>query len=286
VSLIGTLSEVPLGHVLRLLAAGRHSGCLRVASSDGRAMCYFQAGVLVYATGIGSQGDEAVLDLFGWKDGQLEFVIEAPPQALNVTRSVDVLVELGERIGTLPHRIHQVIPNEQIVFQWAEKPPEESFYTVTATDWQIARLLDGVRTVREVIRTSKIPRSDVLRTLCGMAEQGFIERMDIVKTLHAEAAPPFSTFSLLAPSGEADSLSEMDETIHTAWRRVARFAGGVERVKVISVKGMTLNFRVRFRRGVDSAIVLPISAFDGLAIGEGESVMVRPIGSRLHAPRA
>ena len=98
-SLIGTLSEIKLADVLRVFASGKKTGLLTASAPGQEAVLRMQKGVIVHATSARLQGDEAVLDVFGWTDGQLTFVPEEKAITPNVTHGLEGLILEGERLG-------------------------------------------------------------------------------------------------------------------------------------------------------------------------------------------
>src|SRR5437868_12299411 len=99
-SLIGTLDEMKIGEVLRLFADGQKTGILTVTAGSQQAVVRFHKGGIVHASAGRLSGDEAVLDLFGWKEGQLSFIPEekGPTGPGNVTKDVGALVDEGQRV--------------------------------------------------------------------------------------------------------------------------------------------------------------------------------------------
>jgi hypothetical protein len=285
-SLLGTFAEVGLAQVLRTLSKSGKTGLLLVSGPDANATCHFFEGALLHAKSDSYVGDDAVVALFGWDDGQWEFVPEVPSPTPNVTRTVEVLIQMGERSGQALHRMRGYYDSDQIVFQWADNPPVEAHYGMGASDWKLLRLLDGIRTFGEVIRASGVPRLSAQLALYELTAAGFLERIDVVKTLVTRRSPPFAGFSILAPSASPELLVELDQVLLQEWQRVGRFARGVERIRINSLRGRSRNFRVTFRPGIDGVVQLPDNAFEDLAVGEGERVQVRPIGSRVRAPKA
>ncbi len=283
---LGTLSEIGLAPVLRMLAHGGKTGCLAVSTSSASTRCHFFEGSLLYARSDAYVGDDAVVALFGWEDGELEYVPETRPPAPNVTRPMEALIALGEKAGQTLHRMNGYFDRDQVVFQWVDDPPGTAHCNIGAAEWKLLKLLDGIRTFGEVLRASRVPRLVAQRALFDLTEAGFLERVDVVKTVTARRRPPFSGFSILAPNARQEPVVELDERLLMEWKRIARFARGVERVRMNSLRGRSRNFRVCFKPDVDGAVLLSDDAIDALAAKEGEKVEVRPIGSRVRAPKA
>jgi hypothetical protein len=285
-SLLGSLSDTKLADVLQLFAAGRKSGRLGVSAGGSQAVLGFHQGTIVHASSGPLRGNEAVLDLFGWKEGELSYVLDESLLAPNVTKGVEALVREGTERGAALHRIHQLIPTDQVVFEPTPGPPDDRpRYTIGKMEWQVIRWVDGVRNVRDVVEASRVSRAEVQRILCEMTDAGFLRAVDLNRTLRAQVQLPFPNFSLIVPSTRTDNVAEVDVRLDEEWRRAARFARGVERVKVRSLAGKSLILAVAFRPGLGRDICLSRTALVRLAVREGNDVGVRPAGSRLGEKR-
>jgi hypothetical protein len=266
-SQIGTLEDTRIADVLRLLAAGRKTGLLVVAAPKRRAQVHFQKGVVVHAVAGRCRGEEAVLDLFGWKQGQLSFVPKEQAVTPNVIRDVEALVEEGLRLGDSFHRMRQLVPSERVVFQMAPAPDDAEFRCSFGPGaWTVLRLLDGVRDLREVADAARLPRADVMQIAFELADRGLIERLDMLKSLRAQAQGLFGK-----------DPATVDERLDDEWRRALRFAAGVFRVEVRSLAGRTLVVPVSYKPGLIRDIHLQRATLAELAVVEGENVNVRPV---------
>jgi Domain of unknown function (DUF4388) len=267
-SLIGTLQDTKLADVLRLFAAGRKTGLLTVESEGHKAVLRFQKGTLVHASAGRLQGDTAVLDLFGWRDGQMTFLPEERRVVPNVDRGVDTLILEGVRMGELIHRTNELIPSDRLVFEMGPEPSDESARcTLGPAEWRVLRCLDGIRDVREVIEATKLPRSDVLRILVELTDAGFLQRVEVQKMLRVQAQGIFGK-----------ETAEVDTRVDENWRKASRFAGGVRLVEIRTLAGRTLALGVVPRPRLIRDISLPRTAMAELAAREGDEVSVRPIG--------
>jgi hypothetical protein len=179
-SLIGTLEDVRIADVLQVLANGRKSGVLTVMDEGRQTLLRFHRGAVVHASAGRLIGDEAVVDLFGWKRGQLAFVPEERSVPPNVTMGVDALIVEGLRIGETFHRMNELVSSDHVVFRLGPGPADPSVrHPIGATEWQVVRLLDGARGVGEVVEHTGLPRADVVRILFDLTEAGFLERVGL-----------------------------------------------------------------------------------------------------------
>jgi hypothetical protein len=217
--------------------------------------------------------------LFGWKDGQLTFVPEDRHVSANVGRSLQALIDEGLRVGDLPHRMRAVVPSDHVVFQLGAGPTDTSSrYSVGATEWKVIRLLDGIRDLTEVVAECELPRDEVVRVVFEMAEAGFLERVDVQRTLRVQTQRPFAKFSLLGPEARPEEAADIDNRIQDDWRKVSRFEDGVVRIELHTQGGKSAAMSVNFQPGLSRAIFLPKNAMAALGLREGDEVSVRPIG--------
>jgi hypothetical protein len=269
-SLIGSLDEVTFADALRMLADARKTGILTVSAPGAQAVVRFNKGAIVYAAAGRFVGEEAVVDLFGWKEGQLSFVPEdkLPAVPPNVARPMAELVEEGLRLGPTRHRLHTLIPSDRVVFQMALGPAQETArVSVGVKEWRVIRVLDGARDVAQITEASQVPKIDVMRILCDLTEAGFLQKVEVQKVLRVQVLT-----GLFAKDGSA-----LDERLRDEWTRVARFEDGVQRVQVRTMAGKSLVVSASFRGGLGRDIQLSRTAIGELGLREGEDVHVRPV---------
>lgn len=267
-SLIGTLDDFKIADVLRLFATGRKSGLLTVSRSGQQAALRFEKGGLVHAVSGKLTGDDAVLDLFGWKEGQLTFKVEERSVPPNVARTVDALILEGLRVGDTFHRMHELIPSDRVAFQLGPGPPDpDARLTIGPLHWRVIRLLDGVREVREVVEASRQPKGDVQRALFELADAGFVERVESSRSLRVQTAGKSGT-----------DAAELDERHEVEWMKLLRFASGVARVELRAASGRSVVLPAVFRTGVFRDVHVPKARLGEIGAREGEDVVVRPAG--------
>ncbi len=267
-SLLGTIGDVKLADVLRLLATGKKTGLVTVSAPPSKAAFRFDKGQLVHATAGRLSGDDAVLDVFGWTKGEIVFAAGGDGAgAPNVQRPVDTLILEGIRSGPAVHRMNELIPNDRVCFQMGAGPGDENVrVSVGRTEWRVLRALDGVRDVREVVEVSKVARGDVLRVLFELAEAGFLQKVDGPRSLRVQSQGLFGK-----------DTAAVDEKHERDWITIRRFSGGVRRVEVKTLAGKTSVLGVEFRPGLFRDIHLPRATVSDLGLREGEDVVVRPV---------
>ncbi len=267
-SLIGTLHEIKIADVLRLFSTGKKSGLLTVSDGAHQAVVRFNKGMIVHAMAGKLSGEDALIDLFGWKEGQLTFVPEERSVTPNIVRDVDALILEGLKVGDRLHRMRELIPSDRVVMQMGAGPADEQArVTLGRVEWSVVRLLDSVREVGELVQDSGLPRAEVLRILFDLAEAGFLERVEVVRQLRVTAKGLLGT-----------DAAEVDERFEGEWRKLHRFANGVARIEVRTAGKRSAPVGVRFRSGLVREIHLPRGLVAELALRDGDEVSVRPIG--------
>jgi len=269
-SLIGNLEEIKIADVLRLFAQGHKSGRLMVTDDEEQTTLRFQKGAVVHANASHGRlsGEDAVLDLFGWKAGQLTFIPEESSVTPNVQSSVDQLLLDGTRMGDAFHRMNEAISSDRVVFQMSGGPAEEDKrLSLAARDWRVLRLCDGSRELRELVDAAKLPRNDVVRALFEALEAGFLEKVEPQKGLRAQAQGLFGK-----------DVAELDLRIEEEWRNLLHFGRGVHRVEVRSGPGRSATLGATFRSGLIREVHLPRNVFAELGLRDGEDVQVKPVG--------
>ena len=226
-----------------------------------------EKGALVHAVCGRLIGEAAVIDLFGWTEGQISFVPDEKTVDPNVTRPLEDLIEEGLREGPLVHRANVYFTSERLVFQMVAQPPEGAICTMGATEWAVLRVLDGQKELKEVIAASRLERSEVLRVLFALADAGFLEKLELHRSLRAQAVARFGAAG-----------AEVDAKLEEEWRRSMRFADGVLRVEIRAGRDRTTTLGVTFRPGLARTIGLPKATLAELGLKEGDDVSVRPAG--------
>ena len=98
--LTGKLDFLNLGEILQLLGSSSSSGVLRIKSkyAPDPGVFYIEKGNPIDATAGGQSGTEALFSLFGWTDGQFEFVRESISSEKRITKSRMEIILDGLRL--------------------------------------------------------------------------------------------------------------------------------------------------------------------------------------------
>ena len=180
--LSGSLAQLPLRHLLKMLAAGEQTGRLELNSGLELADLFLRAGVVVHATADAATGDAAVSTALGWANGSFRFEPGILPPEITITAPLEQLLAEGSRQMSEREMLRRVIPSPDVVPRLASKLPGESI-TISAAEWEVLAQIDGEATVGQLAR--KLGRSDLeaVRAFYSLKMTGLIE-------LSVEAATP------------------------------------------------------------------------------------------------
>ena len=101
----GDIAHVAVPQLLQSFVSGKSTGKLEVRSSQGTANLYLADGYPVHATASDAVGDDAIIELMTWKDGQFAFEPRVRTDVQTVHQSMESLlsqgIQLADRISFL-----------------------------------------------------------------------------------------------------------------------------------------------------------------------------------------
>lgn len=123
------------------------------------------------------QSVDAVFDLLRWQQGDFAFVVdETNPDDIGVTLSVEtVLHDADSRRGSW-ESVSQVVPSPQAVLAMPVVLPDDP--QVSREEWSLLALIDGRRSVAELVDLTGSGQYAVVSTLAGLVSRGLLEVRD------------------------------------------------------------------------------------------------------------
>ncbi|MGZ4610949.1 MAG: DUF4388 domain-containing protein [Actinomycetes bacterium] len=120
------------------------------------------------------QSVDAVFDLLRWREGDFVFVVdERNPDDVDVALSVEkVLADVDARSGTWDS-VSQVVPSPKAVLAMPVVLPGDP--AVSREEWSLLALIDGRRTVAELVDLTGSGQYAVVSTLAGLVRRGLLE---------------------------------------------------------------------------------------------------------------
>lgn len=122
------------------------------------------------------QVSEIVFDAFVWEGGTFGFTEQTQLPAYAVTISVDLpnLIMEGARRIEEWEQCLKLLPDKSAIFRVVTAPKDEKI-TLTADEWKILFLINGVRTLEELCHDSEDDAFEVYRVIYGLLANHLIE---------------------------------------------------------------------------------------------------------------
>jgi len=125
---------------------------------------------------IQTQIEEAVYHLFAWEKGSFHFEPDQTPDqdsAFLVNINADALLMEGARRVDELSLIEKKISSMDLVFALERDPRGEEDVELTDAQEKVLPLLDGERTVQDVVEESGLVEFDAMKALFGLIQAGF-----------------------------------------------------------------------------------------------------------------
>ena len=198
--LTGSLAQLPLIDLLKMLAAGAQSGRLELSSGLDLGDLYLHRGQVVHAEASGDWGEAAFARLVTWPNGQFRFIPGEEPPERTITKPLDQLLAEAARVASEREAIRRVVPSMDIVPRLARKAPRPQV-TVDASDWEVIALLDGARTAGGLAAELGLDDFEAMRRIYRLKLAGLVE---------------FEKPQQLAPAARALAGPAFFQALHTA----------------------------------------------------------------------
>ena len=194
---VGTQKEVRLGYLLRtkgIISAEELQKALGLAKQRNEKLgkILVEKGYISVETlkkFIHQQVRDILYDLFLWKQGDFEYVdqdFNLDQEFVTELNHMEVILEGTRRVDEWSI-LKKNIPDKQMVFK-INRSVEEQRDTVnlTANEWRIISLINGKRTVQQVVEDSGNDEFSVYRVINSLISSGLIEQGASVATLASE----------------------------------------------------------------------------------------------------
>jgi len=194
---VGSQKEVRLGYLLRtkgIISAEELQKALTLAKQRNEKLgkILVEKGFISVETlkkFIHQQVRDILYDLFLWKQGDFEYVdqdFNLDQEFATELNHMEVILEGTRRVDEWSI-LKKNIPDKQMVFK-INRSVEEKRDTVnlTANEWRIISLINGKRTVQQVIEDSGNDEFSVYRVINSLISSGLIEQGASVAALNSE----------------------------------------------------------------------------------------------------
>ena len=129
---------------------------------------------------INRQTEDIIYGLLFWDSGEFHYKDANLNLSGLVTARLNVvklLLESSRRIDELAF-LRQHIPNDQCLFKISRKNQDQSEIKLSSSEWKLLQLLDGVRTVEQLMDLTGLDTLTVYKSLHSMLAAGLIEHCE------------------------------------------------------------------------------------------------------------
>lgn len=185
-----SLKEARLGYLMRsdgIISAQQLQRCLALAKEE-----KLHLGKILVEKGYisldtlkkyNTQQVEAILyHLLFWKKGRFEYKdakLNLKGMIVTQLNPMKLILEASRRIDELSV-LQKFIPSDKIVFKMSGKVQSKEEIKLNANEWRILSLIDGSRTVRQVINESGYDEFAVYKIFFSVISSGLIEQKEEV----------------------------------------------------------------------------------------------------------
>jgi DNA-binding response OmpR family regulator len=210
------LSSIPFPDAMRLVLAGGKSGVVRLTDGDRSGTVHVQEGAVIHAEAGGERGSEAFYDLALWKDGRFVFQETDPGSERSILTSTrSLLVEASRRFDAWS-TISTKLKSFDLIPKILPLPAQS--IRLTSSDWAVIRLVDGRRTIRDIVEELK---ADIF--LAGRVVHGLLT-VGVLK-LEESADEEGEGFELVPMRGDGILVPEPYELSAAEWQILSRVDG-------------------------------------------------------------
>lgn len=170
----GSLAQIPLADLLKMLAAGGQTGRLRLTSGLDAGDVYLQRGAIVHAEADGVWGEGAFARIITWPNGNFRFEpgMTAPDETID--KPLDQLFAESERVVSEREAIRRVIPSPDALPRLVRELPAPEV-TIQPADWRVLALLDGRTSIAAIGRELGLDDVTLVKQMYRLKTGGLIE---------------------------------------------------------------------------------------------------------------
>lgn len=127
------------------------------------------------------QVEEILYNLLFWRKGAFEYndtEINLTGMIITQLNPMRLILEATRRIDEMS-MLTEMIPSDQIIFKISNKPQnEEEDIKFSPNEWRILSLIDGIRTLRQIIKITGYDEFAVYKIVYSIMSYGLIEKLE------------------------------------------------------------------------------------------------------------
>jgi diguanylate cyclase (GGDEF)-like protein len=180
----GNLEQHPIGQLLQSVRSAGLTGKLEVRAKQGSSLVYFQDGVPVHASTADTEGDNAVIELLTWKEGQFAFESRVLRGSHTVHQSIESLVEQSIQLSERTSYLTSVgIKSDSVLCPAMPGLTDAEFVqrAGNAAPIEMEELkrfyhsITGKETIEEALRAMQWPRVQMINVVYHLLRHGLVK---------------------------------------------------------------------------------------------------------------
>ena len=211
-----SLARVPFPDAMKLVLAHGSSGVVEVQNGKHEAKVFVHEGGVIHATQDQHVGEEAFYELALWKKGRFDFRDGAPAEKRTITTSTrSLLVEASRRLDAW-NMIASKVKNFDLIPKWL--PMSAKSIRLTKSDWAVIHLVDGCRSIREIVDELKTDIFEAGRVVYSLITVGVLR-------LDKDSEPRDGAFDLVPQRGNDIIIDEPFALTVQEWELLSQVDG-------------------------------------------------------------
>ncbi len=178
--MIGELSNVSVGGMLRLLSAYQQTGCLKVVGADGEGELYLEKGQIVGTKSKRKDVADEVLRLLSLQQGFFHFeALESIPKSNRQGTVEDVESIILEASRRIPFTtLQEFLPGGEAVLQMAPIYSERGRLRLDLMreEWNFLTKVNGEDSLEALMVKSDLPRDRAIQVAYGLLSAGLLRK--------------------------------------------------------------------------------------------------------------
>ncbi len=211
-----SLARVPFPEAMRLVLAHGKNGIVHLKNGDRVGAVHIHDGAVIHASSGEEKGSEAFYEFALWKSGRFDFQdTEVGKEKTILTSTRSLLVEASRRSEAWSS-ICPKVKSFDLIPKWI--PLSSESIRLTSSDWAVLRLVDGRRTIREIVDELKTDIFEAGRLVYSLLTVGVL-RLEETPEQRDEA------LELVPRRGDASLAGEPFELTAEEWDLLSRVDG-------------------------------------------------------------
>jgi len=211
-----SLARTPFPDAMKLVLAHGRSGVVEVQNGNHQGKVLVHEGSVIHAIHDQHVGEEAFYELALWKKGHFEFKEGAPAKKRTITTPTRrLLVEASRRLDAW-NMIASKVKNFDLIPKWL--PMSAKSIRLTKSDWAIIHLVDGSRSIREIVNELKTDIFEAGRVVYSLITVGVLR-------LDKESEPQTGAFDLVPKRGNDIIIDEPFALTLEEWELLSQVDG-------------------------------------------------------------